>query len=109
MSNRQERMAQNEAASRRINEEIEQAHDDQPADRFLRVVCECARATCERVIAMTLAEYGRVRSAPRQFAVVKDHVVDEAERRVEETDRFVVVAKREGDAADVARAQDPRG
>jgi hypothetical protein len=61
------------------------------------------------VIAITTDEYEQVRSDPRQFAVMRDHVMGNVERVVYETDRFVVVAKREGTPAEVATEEDPRG
>ena len=50
-----------------------------------------------------------VRSDLRQFAIVPQHLVADIERIVYETDRFAVVAKREGVPADVARDENPRG
>ena len=63
----------------------------------------------DRLIAMRLAEYVSVGAAPRQFAVVRDHVLAEVEQVVVETDRYTVVAKREGTPAAVAVQEDPRG
>jgi hypothetical protein len=108
MSGREERIARNEATARQINEGIEEAHEGAPADRFVRMVCECGHASCDRLIAITLPEYERVRSDARQFVVVHDHVIADVERVVEETDRFVLVAKREGVPATVAFEEDPR-
>jgi hypothetical protein len=108
MSGREERIARNEATARQINEGIEEAHEGAPADRFVRMVCECGHASCDRLIAITLPEYERVRSDARQFVVVHDHVIADVERVVEETDRFVLVAKREGVPATVASEEDPR-
>jgi hypothetical protein len=70
MSSREERMALNEAASRRINEEIEQAHQDDPPDGRMRIACECALRSCDEIIEITMAEYQDVRSDARQFAIV---------------------------------------
>lgn len=50
-----------------------------------------------------------MRADPRQFAVVRDHVLAEVEQVVAETDRYTVVAKREGTPAAVAVEEDPRG
>ena len=72
-------------------------------------MCECGREECDRLIAMTWAEYESVRADPRQFAVVRDHVLAEVEQVVVETDRYTVVAKREGTPAAVAVQEDPRG
>jgi hypothetical protein len=104
---REERVARNEATSRRINEKLEaaQADDDH---RYLRLVCECGRGACEELVAVSVEEYERVRSDPVQFVVRRDHVMEDVERAIYETDRFVVVAKREGTPAAIAIEEDPR-
>jgi hypothetical protein len=58
---------------------------------------------------MTLAEYESLRADPRRFAVARDHVMADVERVVAETDRYTVVAKREGIPEAVAVEEDPRG
>jgi hypothetical protein len=108
MSSREERMARNETASREINEGIEDGHEAEASGRDIRMVCECGQETCDRLVAITLAEYEQLRSDPRQFVVVRDHVIEDVERVVAETDRFTVVAKREGTPAAVAIEEDPR-
>ena len=109
MSSREELVARNESTTREINEDIEQAHEAAPVEGPVRVLCECGREECDRLIAMTLAEYESVRADPRRFAVVRDHVLAEVEQVVAETDRYTVVAKREGTPAAVAVQEDPRG
>ena len=101
-------MALNEAAARDINEEIERAHEDDPPGRRIGITCECALTTCDRTIDISTAEYQRVRSDPRWFAIVPEHFIGDIEAIVEENDRFAVVAKRLGTPADVAIEQDPR-
>lgn len=108
MMGREERVARNEATSREINEDLEDAHSGAPPDRYLRMVCECGRDDCDRVIAITLPEYERVRADALRFAVAQGHVIQDLERVIELTDRFVVVAKREGVPADVATDENPR-
>jgi hypothetical protein len=108
VSEREERVARNEATSREINERLERAHADAPSGRYLRMVCECGLATCDRMIAITGPEYERVRSDARHFAVVGEHVVADVEVVVDENDRFVVVAKRGGTPAEVVEQKDPR-
>jgi hypothetical protein len=105
---REERVARNEATSREINERLEQAHEGAPSERYLRMVCECGLALCDRKIAITAAEYEQTRSDPRRFAVVRDHVLPDVEDVTEANDRFVVVVKRKGTPADVAEREDPR-
>jgi hypothetical protein len=108
MTSRDERMARNEAASREINEEIEEAYQSEPPANRLDIVCECALKMCDRSIDITMAEYRMVRSDLRQFAIVPEHLATAIERIVYETDRFAVVAKHEGTPADVARDENQR-
>jgi hypothetical protein len=109
MSSREERMAKNEAATRKLNEEIEAAYEGASASNRFDMVCECALAMCDGSIDITMDEYRHVRMDPRQFAVVPEHFIGYIERIVYENDRFAVVAKREGVPADVARDENPRG
>jgi hypothetical protein len=108
MGSREERMALNEAASRELNEDIEQAHLDDPPGRRTTISCECALKSCDRLIEITMAEYQDVRSDARQFAIVPEHFIGDIERIVFENDRFALVAKRAGTPADVVTETDPR-
>ena len=108
MSLREERMAKNEAASRKINEKIQEAYQGEPPANRIDIVCECARMTCDAAIDITLDEYEHVRKDARHFVILPEHFVD-IERILFENDRFAVVAKREGTPADVARDENPRG
>jgi hypothetical protein len=109
VSSREERVARNESTTREINEGIEQAHQVASTPDHIRIVCECGRLECDRVLAITIVEYESVRADPRQFAVVRDHVLADVERVVAETDRYAVVTKRPGIPAAVAIEEDPRG
>jgi hypothetical protein len=108
MSSREEQAARNEATVRRINEGIERAQQDEAAPDLVRILCECGWEDCDRVVAITLAEYEALRADPVRFAVVRGHVIPEEEVVVAETDRYAVVAKREGTPAAVAEEEDPR-
>jgi hypothetical protein len=107
MSEREARVAKNEAASRDMNEKIEQAHPRSPDDYF-RILCECGRSDCERVIAITVLEYEALRSDAREFAVVRTHVIPDVEDIVRDTERYTVVRKHEGTPAEIAEEEDPR-
>ena len=109
VSSQPERVARNEATTREINEDIERAHQDADPQDHVRILCECGREECDRVLAITLAEYESLRADPRRFAVAHDHVIADVEQVVAETDRYAVVAKREGTPAEVAVEEDPRG
>jgi hypothetical protein len=102
MGSREERMAENEAASREFNEEIEELSHGEPPSHRLAIVCECALGTCDRAIDITIAEFRLVRNDPLQFAIVPDHLIGDIERIVYENDRFAVVVKRQGIPAQVA-------
>ncbi|HEX5903389.1 MAG TPA: hypothetical protein VF028_09810 [Actinomycetota bacterium] len=104
---REERVAQNEVAARAINESIEEA-DTRPASTFIHVLCECGLEDCERVLATTRPVYERVRSDPRQFVILPAHLISEVEDVVEESDGFLIVAKRGGTPEDIAVRTDPR-
>jgi hypothetical protein len=112
VSRRQERVARNEAATRDINEDIERTYLEEglsPSGAgHVRVLCECGRDDCDRLLVITLGEYEAVRADPRRFAVVPSHVMRDVEEVVDRTDRYVVVAKRVGAPAAAAIEQDPR-
>ena len=108
MSEREERIARNEASSREINENIEGAQPRSADDQF-RIVCECGRRDCARLIAISIPEYEAIRAEPTLFAVVNGHEIPHLEDVVRDTDRFSVVRKRAGVPAEVAVEEDPRG
>jgi 5-bromo-4-chloroindolyl phosphate hydrolysis protein len=74
----------------------------------MHIVCECGYETCVSIIALTKDEYERIRSDPRQFCVLEEHVIQDVEAIVEEADRFAIVAKRQGAPAEIAIRTDPR-
>jgi hypothetical protein len=107
MGFREERVARNEVAAREINEAIEET-DTRPASSFIHVLCECGVEDCERVLAITRPVYERVRSDPRQFVILPPHLISEVEDVVQESDGFLIVAKRRGTPEDMAVRTDPR-
>ena len=108
MGYREERIALNEAVVREVNEKVEQTRESAPGNSFMHIVCECGYDRCDEIIALTKDEYEGIRNDPRQFCVVQEHVIEDVEAAVEENDRFVIVAKREGTPAEVAIRTDPR-
>src|SRR5439155_17913483 len=106
MSEREARIARNEAVAREINEGIEDARPTTPAE-YIRMVCECGRLDCSSVIAISIQEYEAVRTDPRTFVVDHAHLSPDVEETVRTTDRFVVVRKREGIPAAIAEEADP--
>ena len=108
MGIREERVARNEAGAREINEEIEGSYASHALDTHLSIVCECGRDECDVFLSVTKSEYEYVRSDPRWFLISRLHLIPDVEDVVSEHDRYTVVAKREGEAAEVAIQTDPR-
>jgi hypothetical protein len=109
MGFREERIAKNEAVVREINEVVDETRESLLDSSFMHIVCECGYERCDEILAVKKDEYERIRNDPRQFCVVQEHVIQDVEAIVEENDRFVLVAKREGTPAEVAIRTDPRG
>lgn len=108
---REEILARNEARFREHNEFVKPsnaAHNwvDPPVPDWS---CECGWANCEEPVRASIAEYEAVRSVPTRFLVAPDegHVAPECEHVVERHERYWVVEK-EGSAAAIAAALDPR-
>jgi hypothetical protein len=87
---RRERAAQNQSLFREVNERIE---DLAAPSSFTSFICECENETCDEVCPLTLEEYERIRAKPNRFFVLPGHNVPEVEQVVEQSDRYVVVAK----------------
>ena len=93
---RAERIAENEARFRDINERLR--GDLQPVitdAEALRFVCECGNASCREGVAVPLAEYRAVRLHPRRFAVVPGHEIVDVETVVERHEGYLVIEKPE--------------
>jgi hypothetical protein len=99
--------AQNEAAFREANEDINAIIDghgaDLPAAPF---VCECGDRACRRLINVPVSTYREVRKSPRRFLydLVHDGQTDEETSTIETHDRFLVVEK-SGVAGEIAEAR----
>ena len=109
---REERLAQNEALFREVNERVAEI-----ATHFIEVetkgeavefICECGRRDCAEPITMTVAEYQAIRADATRFAVLPGHELPEVESVVKRHPTYVVVEKREEDAQEIARETDPR-
>lgn len=101
------RVAANEVTMRAVNEGIERGQWPGEEDKPVTFRCECARLGCNRLVALTLREYQRIRSNPRWFVLVPGHETVAAERVVRSAPGYVVVEKRD-EAGELAEALDPR-
>ena len=106
---REERLARNEVVFRDVNERIDQlaiAPAD-PAVETYEFFCECSNLDCTLLLSVTLETYERVRADATQFLVAPGHELPEIEEIVERADAYQVV-KKDGEAAEIAREEDPR-
>jgi hypothetical protein len=69
--------------------------------------CECGTFGCNTLIEVTMGEYERVRTHPRQFVVATGHEQPEFETIVSAGDAYTVVEK-QNEAGREAEARDPR-
>ena len=102
--------ARSQAAFREVNERIEEVADGFgfDADVCEWLICECGNPGCVRPIALTRAEYERIRRHASRFVVALNHENPETESIVEENERFVVVETYAGESSRIARETDPR-
>lgn len=111
MGDREDRIAQNEAVFRLMNERTLEVLDEMGAPddeaRPLELVCECGSAACTTSISVTAEDYERARTDPRWFLVARGHEVPDVETVFLERRDYVFVEKHPGED-DVARATDPR-
>ena len=103
---REERLARNEALFRNINERIS-AIGERFNTEALDIVCECVNADCARSLALSHADYERLRSSGKHFAVFPSHEQPDVERVIENHKNYLVVEKL-GAGAQVAEQLDPR-
>jgi hypothetical protein len=109
MDERTQRVGENEALFRAVNEEVGDLNErlDVVADP-LSAICECGSANCTDRLELRAAEYEAVRQEPTWFAIKPGHELPDVETVVERHDHYWVVEKHAGDAARIARSTDPR-
>ena len=88
-----QRLIHNEHVFRAVNEEV-QALENHFGTTEGRFVCECSDVHCATTIALSLGDYGRVRSDPYRYVVLPGHETDAVEDVVERHDGYIVVRKR---------------
>ena len=109
MTSRKQRVAENEALFRDVNERVIASSGRQAAPNETSLFyCECGDEKCFVHLRLTRAEYEAIRAHSDRFAVVVEHAVQEAERIVARHDGYAVVEKHR-DVREVAEDTDPRG
>ena len=107
MDEREQRLAQNEALFREVNERVETlAHQLGPNVPY-EFLCECANAECTFRLTLPLKVYESVRADPQQFVVLPLHYTPEVEDLVLKEDAYWVVRKT-GEAGEYVEQLDPR-
>jgi hypothetical protein len=103
----EDRVARNESIAREINEAIEHGRGPADVQAAVAIRCECGRFGCNTLIGVTMGEYERVRSNPRQFLVATGHEQPEFETVIQAHETYSVVEKQD-EAGREAEARDPR-
>lgn len=84
-----ERLAHQQTLLREVNERIRDV-----ADLDVGIfICECGTRECLGTIALSLEQYGRIRSNPTWFILKSGHADAEIARVVSEDDGFMVVER----------------
>jgi hypothetical protein len=100
---RVERIGQNEALFREVNERIRDVSNGSE----MEILCECGDTDCTVSLRITTGEYEGLRADPTRFAVAHGHVEPDVEQVVFSNDRYSVVEKF-GEATRIAHRSDPR-
>ncbi len=100
-----ERAAAAEINGRRVNEAIERGARATGTAVF---VCECGKLGCSATVELAIEEYESVRSGFERFLVLPGHEIEEIEDVVECHETYLVVAKRDDQAVEMAYAADDR-
>ena len=108
MNAREERITTNEIMFREVNERIDELAEKTSTVAPLAFVCECGRPGCTDTIPLSQEEYEAIRRDGQRFVTLPGHETTRLERVVERTDRYQIVEKDDGEAADRAEATDPR-
>ncbi len=100
-----ERAAATEVNGRRVNEAIERGTRGAGTAVF---VCECGKLGCSETVELSISEYEAVRSGFERFLVVPGHELEEIEDVIERHGSYLVVAKRDRVATEIAESTDDR-
>ena len=104
---REARVGRNQAMFRAVNEGMRELNEGFASiTEEYSIVCECADLGCTESVLIRRSEYVAVRGNPRQFVVIRAHVLPDVERVVSESNGYLVVEKF-GEAAVVAEAVAP--
>lgn len=105
---REERIGNNEALFRLVNERLEDVNDAFGSlTGDFEIVCECGDIECHDRLIIARDEYEDLRRNPLRFAIVHGHIAVGVEDLVVRRERYSVVQKHPGSPANVAEATKP--
>jgi hypothetical protein len=107
MDAREQRLAQNEALFREVNERVQAMAHQLGPDVPYEFFCECANADCTFRITLSPSVYERIREDAQQFVVLPLHYTPEVEDLVVEEEGYWIVRK-SGEAGEYVEHLDPR-
>jgi hypothetical protein len=103
----EERKARNETIFRRANEDVRRVQDELEMDAGqFPFICECEDEGCRAIVQLTQAEYEQVRANATHFVLAPGHPTSTG-KIIERNDRYWV-GEKQGLAANIAEASDPR-
>jgi hypothetical protein len=92
-TDRDERLARNEALFRAANERMAGWEDSHAADARESYFCECANPECREKVSLRRADYESVRSNALHFFIVEGHEFPEIEKVIEQNEGWSVIEK----------------
>jgi hypothetical protein len=104
---REERLAENEALFRAANERMADWEEIHPNDDAELYFCECADPACREKVRLRKADYEGVRSNRLRFFVIPGHEIVDVETVIERNDGWFVIEK-DPDVASVVDDHNPR-
>jgi hypothetical protein len=104
---REQRLSENEALFRAVNERIEQAALGEAGEQRFEIFCECANLDCLERIEISRSTYEQARAEPDLFIVRPGHEQPTVEKLIAETHTYLLIRKT-GDASAIAAELDPR-
>jgi hypothetical protein len=105
---RQERIAENEAMFREANERAKAWEERHRLDSEVELYfCECANPECREKVGLGKAEYERVRSDSRHFAIVPGHELPDVETVIERNEGWAIIQKAP-EVTGIVEGRDPR-
>jgi|SRR5829696_838290 len=104
---REKRIALNEAMFRQANERAKDWEERHSEDEVELYFCECGKPDCHEKVNLREADYERVRSDSRRFVVVPSHEMPDVETVIEQNDGWAIIEKAP-EVTPIVEALDPR-